>query len=67
MSLDRLIFNVNIYIIRPIIILLFVLAALLFFFGLAKFILNTSNGSEEGKEEGLTTPTIKLPGVNIGS
>ena len=52
MSLDRLIFNVNIYIIRPIIILLFVLAALLFFFGLAKFILNTSGGNEEGKKEG---------------
>ena len=52
MSLDRLVFNFNIYIIRPIIILLFVLAALLFFFGLAKFILNIGSGSDEGKKEG---------------
>ena len=51
-SLTYLIENIETFIIDPLIILLFVLALLLFFFGLAKFILNTSGGNEEGKKEG---------------
>jgi hypothetical protein len=50
MTTSQLIANINQWIINPIILLLFVLALLLFFWGLAQFILSVN--SDEGRTTG---------------
>ena len=50
MSADSLMIGINIYVIRPLLVLLFAIAILLFFWGLAQFILNA--GSEDGRSIG---------------
>lgn len=49
-SIDSLMIGINAHIIRPLLILLFAIAILLFFWGLAQFILNV--GSEDGRTTG---------------
>lgn len=50
MTVTQFVANINQWIINPIILLLFVLALLLFFWGLAEFILKA--GSEDGRTKG---------------
>jgi hypothetical protein len=50
MTTTKFVANINEWILNPIILLLFVLALLLFFWGLAEFILKA--GSEDGRTKG---------------
>lgn len=63
MTATQLVANINEWIINPIIMLLFVLALLMFFWGLAEFILKA--GSDDGRTKGKQHMLWGLIGIFI--
>ena len=62
-SLDQFIFNVNKFIINPLIILLFALALVYFLYGVFEFIMNGEN--EEAKTKGKSHMIWGIIGITI--